>query len=215
MTDVLRSLVRKISFNNSDNLQLKHKTSIQSNTALEKKKRKPDTIKKVSDVQVHHTVPNFNNSSEYINDIENLIISKLIDGGKEGIAVDHIEHANISDSKTDGKVANKHENISSKLSKEKVEKMINFDYRYIKTKERTSMYNYFLCSCQWRNVSFVTTGYRDTKKNNEKKKRECKIKIYEIASLILETCLRNIRKHSGTFFHITSTTIFYGNHIIY
>ena len=129
MTDVLRSLVRKISFNNSDNLQLKHKTSIQSNTALEKKKRKPDTIKKVSDVQVHHTVP---------------IISKLIDGGKEGIAVDHIEHANISDSKTDGKVANKHENISSKLSKEKVEKMINFDYRYIKTKERTSMYNYFL-----------------------------------------------------------------------
>ncbi|QID78462.1 Serine/threonine-protein kinase mrk1 [Saccharomyces pastorianus] len=83
MTDVLRSLVRKISFNNSDNLQLKHKTSIQSNTALEKKKRKPDTIKKVSDVQVHHTVPNFNNSSEYINDIENLIISKLIDGGKE------------------------------------------------------------------------------------------------------------------------------------
>lgn len=162
MTDVLRSLVRKISFNNSDNLQLKHKTSIQSNTALEKKKRKPDTIKKVSDVQVHHTVPNFNNSSEYINDIENLIISKLIDGGKEGIAVDHIEHANISDSKTDGKVANKHENISSKLSKEKVEKMINFDYRYIKTKERTSMYNYFLffflCSCQWRNVSFVRTG---------------------------------------------------------
>lgn len=159
MTDVLRNLVRKISFSNSDNLQLKHKTSIQSNTALEKKKRKPDTGKKVSEVQVHHSIPNFNNSAEYINDIENLIISKLVDGCKEGIAVDHIEHVDTSDSKTDEKVVTKQENISSKLSKEKVEKMINFDYRYIKTRQRTSMCTqfFFLVSCQWRNVSVVAT----------------------------------------------------------
>ncbi|CAI4057574.1 hypothetical protein SKDZ_04G1630 [Saccharomyces kudriavzevii ZP591] len=140
MTDVLRNLVRKISFGNPDSLQLKHKTSIQSttsNTRLEKKKRKPDTGERKIGFQTHHSVPDFSNSADYISDIENRIISKLVEGGKKGIAVDHIEHADAVDNKIDERMdVRKQENISSKLSKDRIDRMINFDYRYIKAKQR-------------------------------------------------------------------------------
>ncbi|WBF11783.1 hypothetical protein N7582_001042 [Saccharomyces uvarum] len=138
MAAVLKSFVRKISFGNSDSLQLKHKTSIQSNTSntgLDKKKRKPG--KEPDKIPVHHRISNYNNSAEYISDIENHIISKLLDADKKGITVDHIEHVDIPDTKANEEKDVKQENISTKLDKERIDRMVNFDYRYLKSKERT------------------------------------------------------------------------------
>lgn len=142
MAAVLKSFVRKISFGNSDSLQLKHKTSIQSNTSntgLDKKKRKPG--KEPDKIPVHHRISNYNNSAEYISDIENHIISKLLDADKKGITVDHIEHVDIPDTKANEEKDVKQENISTKLDKERIDRMVNFDYRYLKSKERTRMYH--------------------------------------------------------------------------